>query len=299
MRSYDPYNLWIRYAHQESYMYEDWRYYEMYEWKYVYMEFDPYDWGPDFYIDYVTYGTGVAIYLDGEDMTSLATISEDGFSLTPPNPLTEGTHTLTVLVTDRVGNADMEKVTFWVAPGIEPIIFDGTIELEPGWNFISVPYKLENPEASSVLNGIEFDVGYTYDPVTGWSQITATTEFKPLMGYWIHVSTPQTIPSTNLVRAELGAVPPSTMDLRAGWNAIGFTNTESMSAENALKSIDKSYTNIISWDPVNQEYEMAGINDVTGVIASNVVGTDLFPMVPCEGYWVFLTQDSTIAGVAT
>ncbi len=80
--------------------------------------YDNYPPNYGFDVDMVTYGTGVKVFLDGVDITDQVQISSNGITI--PNamadgsPLSYGTHTLLVVATDKVGNANSLETTFTV-----------------------------------------------------------------------------------------------------------------------------------------------------------------------------------------
>lgn len=59
----------------------------------------------------------VKILLDGADVTSQATISATGFSITPTGSLTQGSHTVSVALSDFAGNAASAASAFNISQG--------------------------------------------------------------------------------------------------------------------------------------------------------------------------------------
>ena len=196
------------------------------------------------------------------------------------------------------------------APGLQPIDCDiqmNVVEevvpepelgivIEPNWNFISVPFALNNSSVDFVLA----DINYTN--LMYWNTSGAIweipTDFEPLKAYWIesNESADQLI-SSELLEPITPSVPP-VMTVYPGWNAIGYTDSITvLPAEIALGSIDESYTQVKGpYDPATATYEQIGHNGQTGVIAGVHVGTDVFDMSPYEGFWVFVTQEDLLAG---
>ncbi len=58
--------------------------------------------------------TRVEIRLDGLNVTNQAQVSTSGFTFTPPNPLSEAQHTVSVSIFDRAGNSALATTTFTV-----------------------------------------------------------------------------------------------------------------------------------------------------------------------------------------
>ena len=160
------------------------------------------------------------------------------------------------------------------------------------WKFISVPYQLNNSTVAYVLNGIQYDGLFGFDPVTK-TYVGGVTNFEPLKGYLIHMDTSQDI--TNLVRKS-GEQPqvPSSLDVKKGWNLIGTTDTTARNAETMLGAIDTDYYSIWNFNVSTQSYDKAGINGKSGNIDETHVGTDVFMMQPKISYWVWATQNTSL-----
>jgi hypothetical protein len=173
------------------------------------------------------------------------------------------------------------------------------INLYYGWNFISVPYELDNSSVDYVLADINYSL-----PVTYYSASTGlfetVSDLEPLKGYWIKNPEEgiQVILGELLVPKEWAV--PATLTVYEGWNAIGYTDPKYiLDAETALTSIDESYTTIMGPfknDPY-EPYEQVGWNGQTGVINGIHVGTDVFYMGPYEAFWVLVTQEDMLGEV--
>jgi hypothetical protein len=170
------------------------------------------------------------------------------------------------------------------------------IVIEPNWNFISVPFALNNSSVEFVLADTNYTNLMYWNTSGGIWEIP--TDFEPLKAYWIesNESADQLI-SSELLEPITPSVPPM-MTVYPGWNAIGYTDSMTvLPAEIALGSIDESYTQVKGpYDPATATYEQIGHNGQTGVIAGVHVGTDVFDMSPYEGFWVFVTQEDLLAG---
>ena len=173
-----------------------------------------------------------------------------------------------------------------------PYEFDDTLHLKAGWNFVSVPKRLDEscnqfnelfntslyPNISSILY---------YDPTTGWDDKIGTSDHVNVLdGYWVYTTEAYDIPLTY----KSGMFVPPTKELIGGaWNAIGFSATEPYSAEATLKSVDAYWVTAIGWDATAQAFEDPIIN---GVNSPSV------EMYPGEGYWLFVTNDCTLAALS-
>jgi hypothetical protein len=124
------------------------------------------------------------------------------------------------------------------------------------------------------------------------------TDLEPLKAYWIKnpEGSIQYI-TEDMLEPEVPAVP-ATITLQEGWNAIGYSDADdSLSAEMTLQSMDDSYSLIKGpYNPEDMTYGFVGHNGETGVISGSHVGTDIFEMEPYNGYWVLVTQETTLYG---
>ena len=176
------------------------------------------------------------------------------------------------------------------------------IMLSPGWNFISVPYALNNSSVEFMFADVEYESIIYYDAASEiWLDVE---ELEPLKGYMVYALDFGMISLDKLVKAEdpIPGVPGASVQIYEGWNAIGFTDsTESLSAEFTLGVIDDSYFEVVG--PLNQAtltYAYIGRNGYEGEIGASddkYVGTDIFLMEPYGGYWLLATENTTLYAV--
>ena len=195
-----------------------------------------------------------------------------------------------------------EKMTY----GPSDELFDVTVSISDaltissGWDFISVPYELEDASIDSVFSDVDYDVLLYYNTESGmWEQGGADfTELEPLKAYWIKNSQGYAqLVSGEKLEPEVPAVP-ATITLHPGWNAVGYSDaSDSLSAEMTLQSMDDSYSLIKGpYNSADMSYGYVGHNGETGIISGSHVGTDAFEMSPYNGYWVLVTQETTLYG---
>jgi sirohydrochlorin ferrochelatase/sugar lactone lactonase YvrE len=180
------------------------------------------------------------------------------------------------------------------------VVLPGGLVIDAGWNFISVPVALSNNNVDDVLADVNYDAIVYYNTSSGmWEQGGVDfTDLEPLKAYWIKnpEESVQYI-TEDMLEPEVPAVP-ATITLQEGWNAIGYSDADdSLSAEMTLQSMDDSYSLIKGpYDPEDMTYGFVGHNGETGVISGSHVGTDIFEMEPYNGYWVLVTQETTLYG---
>jgi uncharacterized repeat protein (TIGR01451 family) len=213
--------------------------------------------------------------------------------------------TITATVTDAGTITNMAVVT--AADQHDPVLTDNAatatvesertahetwdIELDEGWNLISLPLMPDSTNPADVLDPAnvdpdlgEEDIVWGYDPSTGWDDWVPTlggplAEIRDGWGYWVDISeaTGAAILTVNGEELPTGnAVPPS-YDVVVGWNLIGFKSTAQRTAGEYLAGIEGKYTIIYGYD------------DGAYFI---VQSTDL--MDPTLGYWIAVTVDGTI-----
>ncbi|WP_301663650.1 hypothetical protein [Methanoculleus frigidifontis] len=206
-----------------------------------------------------------------------------------------GEYTVTVNSTvteESVWSAVSRSAAFRVVESIVPPSA-ATLDLAPGWNFVSVPKRLAdgNDNASAVFGDVDTAMHsiFRYDAATKlWSALDANSTIEPLNGYWVYANTSTAV---DLIFASGGAATPPSKTLAAGWNAIGFSSTVPASAHDALFSVAAAWTNAIGWDADSQEYGLAIVNGGSGAYS------DSRTMDPGQGYWLFMTEGGELAAL--
>jgi len=196
--------------------------------------------------------------------------------------------TYTVKADDGDGNNDTATVT------ILTLLTPATMRLHKSWNFVSVPVKLAagNNTFEHVF-GMVNTSGHSiffYDVKEGWTAVNSIEEVIPLRGYWIYSA------ETTLVNLTYDTYPlrtPPTKQLYKGWNAIGFSDTQTAATNSVLTSIEQSWAYLIGFDAAYQNYEPAIINNAE----TGGVHDEDHLMLPMKGYWVYVTEDCELAGI--
>ncbi len=189
---------------------------------------------------------------------------------------------------DGTDDSNLATVSITINPAVE------TISLFQGWNFVSVPAKLDNSscEIQQVFPGIDTDGNpiYLYDNGT-WNQMAASDIFMPLDGIWIYSMSSEDavlIFDTNPVML------PPTKDLELSWNAIGHSSKEPVNANSTLYSVESKWAYLIGFDASSQNYEPAIINNHEDGSAYDEDN----PMHPTKGYWLFMTEPGLLGGIS-
>ncbi|MFH1650007.1 MAG: RHS repeat-associated core domain-containing protein [Candidatus Woesearchaeota archaeon] len=129
------------------------------------------------------------------------------------------------------------------------------IDLEQGWNLISIPLYQENSSVIAILEGIEsyYDAvyAYTYEryenewqayiPGTG---IESLKEIDSSMGVWIHMNAPAqlTVQGNEILQTELV--------LNEGWNLISFPGINNEQTLDVFSEVLNETHTVFSYDSV-------------------------------------------------
>lgn len=172
-------------------------------------------------------------------------------------------------------------------------VADNEIYLETGWNFISVPFELDDSydEVDEIFDIGKVSLMYEWDADNQvWTPLSGTSELEPLYGYWVKMSEADVISLTYKDPA-FPSIPTKTV--YEGWDTVGLTWDSPTTMKNALISIDESYSQVIGWDAVNQKYEFPIANtDGTSPLETGGVNMDAK-----QGYWIWVTAEDDLAGL--
>jgi|MTBAKMStandDraft_1061839.scaffolds.fasta_scaffold00128_6 PKD repeat protein len=162
---------------------------------------------------------------------------------------------------------------------------DMTLNLQPGWNFISVPKRLEvgHNTVGALFSNVDTGMRsiFLYDAEDKrWRTLTESDVVKPLDGIWIYSENPEQIA---LTFKGVGIELPPTKLLYQGWNAIGFSDTTPASARLTLLSVDappmKVWSQLFGFNSDSQSYESAIFNADPSYNSL---------MHPTRGYWLYM-----------
>ncbi len=161
-----------------------------------------------------------------------------------------GSHIYTTDVNGQVANISLppggydiyaQKDTFetYIRSNSISVVVYVPLDLKAGWNFISVPKRLaDNNSTAGTLFG-STDTGghsiFAYDPPEGWVTLGQDDVIMPLAGIWIY--SVEEVEIHPVFDTNPRQVPP-TKELAAGWNAVGYSDFESASANSTLTSVE-------------------------------------------------------------
>ena len=168
------------------------------------------------------------------------------------------------------------------------------IQLSVGWNLISFPLIPKDTGVVSALSPISEDYSIIWeynasDTADHWKKYDPgvpfgndLTNMEPGKGYWIMMTSDDTLPIS-------GTVPESTnIDLRTGWNLIGYNSLDNQPIADALSSISGNYS--IVW-----AYNARDTTDHWKKYDPGVpFGNDLINMEPGRGYWIMMISEGIL-----
>jgi hypothetical protein len=164
------------------------------------------------------------------------------------------------------------------------------IPLEPGWNLISFPYVISDTQIENVLGSIsgkyqEVQAYYPSHETQNWKHcniaksqgLNRLSDLDNSMGFWIKITDPSGV---GLVISGDSPVTSQHIDLKAGWNLVGYPSTTDRLRDDALNNLEfGSDIQTIQWyDAAAGSYGTLGIGD-------QIVAT--------KGYMVYANQDCT------
>jgi hypothetical protein len=151
------------------------------------------------------------------------------------------------------------------------------IDLNIGWNLISLNLQPEDNNIAAVLEDISDEVisvwayengsWQVYDPANpGFSDLTTMEAGK---GYWINMSESGTLNVS-------GSTPSNSVEITTGWNLVGYNSENAQDIADALESIDGQYISV--WAYIDGAWKVYD--------PENPGFSDLTTMLPGYGYWI-------------
>jgi PKD repeat protein len=202
-----------------------------------------------------------------------------------------GTFTVSLTVSNGGVSSTTTKNNYIVATGATPTPTPtttpqpggSTISLYPGWNFVSTPKTLASGHNTigTVFSGVDTAAHsvFLYNTLTNtWVPLNSTAVMNPLDGIWIYSNNAMQV---NLQFNTDPLTPPPTKQLYAGWNGIGSGETQPITAQNALLTVQNAWAKLIGFNAAAQAYDPTIFNSNPSYTA---------PVYPTRGYWVFMSS---------
>ena len=216
----------------------------------------------------------------------------DGNTYILAKVLAAGTYTWIIEVSDAAGNVSGGQTLVFAVEA--PTAF--TIAMEPGWNLISVPARLDSATPGSVFGDVDPSITKirTWSTEAGW-QVSNFVDgawsgdilsLKPGAGYWVFSTNADDV---DVVLRRLSGIPqaPRPQEVLEGWILFGpqFFNlpvllVNAVDMDNYLTGVD--WAVVYGFDP----------DPAVGFTRTAPVTNNTF--VPGLGYWVFINEAGQI-----
>jgi hypothetical protein len=206
-------------------------------------------------------------------------------TVTPVNVLTgaDGNASVTFNAI-AAGNINITATNGSYKANATVIIADSIINLNMGWNLISIPNFAAQNGVAQVLANVRYNAIWEFDPAT--MNFTTPSVLIPLKGYWINVTAPNQSIGFIAAGTVIPSMPP-TRNLYEGWNLIGVAasrnDSSSLNASVVFAGLKNGqvgplYSMLVNYD------DMA--NPHTSIVGSDL--TDTTKLNQGQGYWLFI-----------
>ncbi len=228
----------------------------------------------------------------GGDTTCVPMTENEVFQAEIPAQSESTTIVYNITAVDNVGNVVISE-DYYVR------VYDLVINLVPGWNLISIPREVSNPEIGDLFS--EGDLLYYYDPSQGWlfckvGDACEFDELEPLKGYWVYTDDYEQI-GVDYERISGNKTPLPSLELQPGWNLIGHTATSPMYADEALISLADVSCFL---DSCMYSYSYAYVIGYVDGLFINIYTpgySEPLLMYPGIGYWIYMKEAATLLGI--
>lgn len=181
-----------------------------------------------------------------------------------------------------------------------PVTFN--LQLQPGWNLISIPLILENDSIEDVLADIRDDVidVWTYNPDPeplnpNWevwhSDPTRPSNLQTLelgRGYWIKMNDSAALTVEGVLFELTELAPPPSFALKQGWNLVGIYSLEDRAMSIAFASLGNKYSALWTYNPSTGDLvKLFSRTDPALASADPTLEAG-------KGYWVYMIQEGDI-----
>jgi parallel beta-helix repeat protein len=180
------------------------------------------------------------------------------------------------------------------APSVSRTTQNILIQLNSGWNLISLPLMPDDSNVNSVLSPINgnYSIVWAYnasDTADHWKKYDPAAPFgndlinmEPGKGYWIMMTSDDTLNIS-------GTMPASTdIELWSGWNLIGYNSLNPQPITDALSSINGNYSIIWAYNASDSTDHWKKYDPDTPF------GNDLAVVEPGRGYWIMMTAEDIL-----
>lgn len=164
-----------------------------------------------------------------------------------------------------------------------PSTIEVTLNLDLGWNLISLPVQPLDTDINVVLSSIEnkYESIYRYSANPGWlwyfpaqPLLSNLSVVEAGMGYWINM-----LEAGQLIVQ--GLEPGTLIHLYPGWNLVGYNSRSPMDIGDAMSSIEGQYNSVFEFNSGNWFW----------FFPATPLGSNLKTARPGMGYWIEATAE--------
>lgn len=234
---------------------------------------------------------------NGEDITDALVTSDMVKYLYKASSLGPGEYDVEVTAKDEAGNELESEGTVEIVER-DPY----SVALAPGWNLVSIPAEPADSDINSVISADHPAMSVlSYDPSVPGAWLTATRagdgafagtlmEITSGRAYWIHTTSFEAI-EVDIPRLDAGSpVVPPTINIVKGWNMVPVQDVDEdradVSANDYLSGIEVS--RVYWFDTVANTWVSINVGSTDDGIATDMLQVG-------KGYWVFATEEGTLA----
>jgi hypothetical protein len=240
------------------------------------------------------------VYVNGTP-TSITPAELNSAKMNPKGNLTSFSGVLVLKLTSYAGamaNITLQAVDYGSNPGpVKTVIIKvpkGSwypIELQAGWNLISLPLVPNSTLTADIYalilkqgpSGVK--VTYTFDNAAK-TWIKDPTTITDGNGYFVYMNAYDVLIVQGLQLSEVSAPTfPRTYTLYKGWNLVGFTETKVMNASQYVESLTPGsyYRWLYKWNSTKQNWYMVDTKSPpTG---------QYYQLHPGQGFWIYIYAD--------
>ena len=261
--------------------------------------------------------------LDGVDLTDEVITTNDKVFTVPIAGISIGDHEIVIQGEDEAGNEldDDLELDFTVE---ERDAFE--LEVNPGWNFKSLPGTAADPMLSAIFEGTSVTTIYTFDPSVPGGWLVAVLDEDMWVGdfdslevtraYWMNATVVEAI-EIDIPRIIGGApgegatpVLPPVLDMVVGWNMTPIIDVSGdvefgdfVDADLYFASVNAEVGRIVTYDTITNSWDtIAFTEDPVDRDRNDTDGDDTTAQALDDndlefgsGYWTYMTGAGTLA----
>jgi hypothetical protein len=165
------------------------------------------------------------------------------------------------------------------------------IVLYPGWNMVSVPQHMALDSLTGAdlfpIDTKKHTIWMYNHTIQKWNAVRPEKEIHACDVFWVYSAQAVVLqPSSDAIRSSVAL---DEVALVAGWNPLGVTGPDAVTADSFLSSISDFWSQVLMFDARTQTYRQAIIKDSAGSFSGSRM------LYPGEGFWVHMNAPVTFS----